>query len=58
MKNVDELYEKYYSVYKNNHDINDELSEGKKKKFHYRQFELFVKSDKKSKLDGETKKKI
>ena len=58
MKNVDELYEKYYSVYKNNHDNNDELSEGKKKKFHYRQFELFVKSDKKSKLDGETKKKI
>ena len=57
MKNVDELYEKYYSVYKNNHDNNDELSEGKKKKFHYRQFELFVKSDKKSKLDGETKKK-
>ena len=32
MKNVDKLYEKYYSVYKNNHDINDELSEGKKKK--------------------------
>ena len=58
MKNVDELYEKYYSVYKNNHDNNDALSEGKKKKFHYRQFELFVKSDKKSKLDGETKKKI
>ena len=31
MKNVDELYEKYYNAYNNNYDA-DELSEAKKKK--------------------------
>ena len=56
MKNVDELYEKYYNAYKNDYD-NDELNEGKKKKFDNRHFELFDKTDKKSKLDGETKKR-
>ena len=55
MKNVDELYEKYQNAYKNDYDV-DELSEAKKKKFGYRQFELFDKTDKKSKLDRETKK--
>ena len=30
MKNVDELYEKYYNAYKNDYDA-DELSEAKKK---------------------------
>ena len=55
MKNVDELYEKYYNAYKNDYDA-DELSEAKKKKIDYRQFELFDKTDKKSKLDEETKK--
>ena len=55
MKNVDELYEKYYNAYKNDYD-NDELNEGKKKKFGYRKFKLFNKTDKKSKLDGETRK--
>ena len=56
MKNVDELYEKYYNAYKNDYDNDDELSEGKKKKFDYKQFELFDKTDKKLKLNGETKK--
>ena len=56
MRNVNELYEKYYNVYKNDYDNDDELSEVKKKKIDYKQFELFDKIDKKSKLDGETKK--
>ena len=55
MKNVDGLYEKYQNAYKNDYDV-DELSEAKKKKFGYRQFELFDKTDKKSKLERETKK--
>ena len=54
MKNVDKLYKKYYNAYKNDHDA-DELSEAKKKKFGYRQFELFGKTDKELKLDGEKK---
>ena len=53
-KNVDELYEKYYNVYKNDYDAND-LSEAKKKKIDYKQFELFDKTDKKLTLDEETK---
>ena len=44
MKNVDELYEKYYNAYKNDFD-NDELIEAKKKKIDYKQFELFDKTD-------------
>ena len=48
MKNVDELYEKYYNAYKNDYDA-DELSEAKKKKFDYKQFELFDKIDKETK---------
>ena len=39
MKNVDELYEKYYNAYKNDYDA-DELNEAKKKTFYYKQFEL------------------
>ena len=35
MKNVDELYEKYYNDYKNDYDA-DELSEAKKKKRDYK----------------------
>ena len=57
MKNVDELYEKYYNAYKNDYDA-DELSEAKKKKIDYKQFELFDKTDKKLTLDEETKKII
>ena len=55
MKNVGELYEKYYNAYKNGYDNDDELNEGKKKKFDYKQFELFDKTDKKLTLDEETK---
>ena len=55
MKNVDELYEKYSNAYKNGYDA-DELSEAKKKKINYKQFELFDKTDKKLTLDGKTKK--
>ena len=55
MNNIDDLYEKYYNAYKNDYDA-DELSEAKKKKFDYKQFELFNKTDKKLTLDGETKK--
>ena len=39
MKIVDELYENYYNSYKNDYDA--ELSEAKKKKYDYKQFELF-----------------
>ena len=56
MKHFNELYEKYYNAYKNDHDTN-ELSEAKKKKFDYKQFELLYKTDKKLTLDEETKKK-
>ena len=55
MKNVDELYENYCNAYKNGYDTDNELNEAKKKEFDYRQFELFDKTDKKSKLDGEAK---
>ena len=50
MKNVDELYKKYYHFYKNDFDNDNELSEVKKKKFDYKQFELFNKTDKESML--------
>ena len=55
MKNVDEFYKKYYNAYKNDYDV-EELSEAKKKKSDYKQFELFDETDKKLTLDGETKK--
>ena len=48
MKNVHELYEKYYNAYKIDYHA-DELSEAKKKKIDYRQ---------KLTLDEETKKKF
>ena len=56
MKKVDELHEKYYNDYKNDFDNDDELSESETKKFDYKQFQLFNKTDKKLTLDGETKK--
>ena len=58
MKNADGLYEKYYNVYKNDYDNDfDELGdEAKKKKFKYRHFELFDKTNKKLAMDEETKK--
>ena len=56
MKNVDELYEKYYNANNNDYDNDDELNEAKKPKIDYKQFELFDQTDKKSKLDEQTKK--
>ena len=56
MKHFNELYEKYYNAYKNDYDTN-ELSEAKKKKFDYKQFELLDKTGKKLTLDEETKNK-
>ena len=56
MKSVDELYEKYCNAYKNDYDTDDGLDEGKKKKIDYKQFELYDKTDKKSKIYEETKK--
>ena len=55
IKNVNELYEKCYNGYKNDYDA-DELSEAKKKKFGYKEFELLDKTDKKLTPDEETKK--
>ena len=49
MKNVDELYEMYYSAHKN--DYENELSEATKKKFDYKQSEFFDKTDRKLTLD-------
>ena len=45
MKNLEEVYEKYYDAYKKNYDTDDELNAAKKKKFEYKQFE-FVDKDK------------
>ena len=50
MKNVDESYKKYYNAYKSDYDTDDELKEGKKKKFDYKQFELGDKINKEPKL--------
>ena len=55
MKNVDELYKKYYDAYKDDYNTDDELNEAKKIKSVYKQFEL-VDNDDDSKVDGETKK--
>ena len=44
------------NAYKNDYDADDGLNEVKKKKFNYRQFELFDETDKKLKIDVETKK--
>ena len=46
MKNVDELYQKYYNAYKSDYGTDDELNEAKKKKFDYKQFELNDRIDK------------
>ena len=51
MKNVDELYKKYYDAYKSHYDTDDELKKDKKKKFDYRRFELGNEINKESKLD-------
>ena len=56
IKNVGELYEKYYNAYKNDYDNDNELSKCKKKNIEYKQFELFDETDKELTLDGKTKK--
>ena len=56
MKNVDELYNRYYKSYKSGYDTDDELKEDKKKLFDYRQFELGDEINKESKLDEKTKR--
>ena len=56
MKNIEELYEKKHNDYKNDFDNDDQLTKAKKKKFDYKQFELFNKTDKHLTVDGETKK--
>ena len=56
MKNVNELYKKYYNAYKSDYDAdNNELKKDKKKKFDYKQFELDDEINKESKLDEKTK---
>ena len=39
-KNVDKLYKNYFNACKSSFDTNDELTEDKKKKFNYKQFQL------------------
>ena len=56
MKNVDELYEKYYNAYKNDYDADVLKRKAKNKKIDHKQFELFDKTDKMLTLDEETKK--
>ena len=60
MKNVDELYKKYYNAYKNDYDTNDELTEDKKKEFDYKRFEIIDNRDQERKStkkeETETKK--
>ena len=50
MKNVNELYKKYYNNYKSGYDTDDELNEAKKKKFDHNQSKLVDKTDKESKI--------
>ena len=57
MKNVNELYKKYYNAYKSDYDADDELKEDKKKKVDYKQFELGNEINKESKL-GEKMKEL
>ena len=50
MKNISELYEKYYDAYKNDYGYDDELNKAKMKKFDYKQFKLGDKKSEESKL--------
>ena len=50
MKNISELYEKYYDAYKNDYGYDDELNKVKMKKFDYKQFKLGDKKSEESKL--------
>ena len=55
MKNVDNLYKNYYNTYKSDFDTNDELTEDKKKKLNYKQFEIDNKISEELKRDEKTK---
>ena len=55
IKNVGEVYSKYYYVYKGEHDNGGELNGVENKYFDYKQFKIVNKRDKESKLDKETK---
>ena len=55
IKNVEEVYRKYYDAYKEKDDNGGELNGAENKKFDYKQFKIVDKTDKESKLDGETK---
>ena len=55
MKNVDKIYKNYCNDYKSDYNTDDKLSEDKKKKFEYKQFEINNKVNKESKLDEKTK---
>ena len=55
MKNVDELFGKYYNAYNSDYDTDDELNEAKKKKVDHKQFELVDNIDEVLKLDEQTK---
>ena len=46
MKDVDELYEKYYNTYKNDYDNDDELSQVKKKKLNTSSLSCLIKQKK------------
>ena len=55
IKNFEEVYRKYYDIYKDDYDNGSELNGVENKKFDYKQFEIVDNTDKESKLDGETK---
>ena len=55
MKNVDELYKNYFNDYKSDLDTNHELTENKKKKLNYKQFEIANEINKELKLDEKAK---
>ena len=55
IKNVEEVYRKYYDACKEEYDIGGELNGAENKTFDYKQFKIVDKTDKESKLDGETK---
>ena len=55
MKNVDKIYKNYCNDYKSDYNTDDRLSEDKKKKSDYKQFEIDNKINKESKLDEKTK---
>ena len=55
MKNVEEVYRKYYDAYKDKYDSSGEFNGPKNWKFDYKQFKIVNKTEKESKLDEETK---